>query len=224
MNEKIDADLKSLKIIFDRNKPYILPIIIILTCIILIWQFVIPQFKTLLTAQEDVRQASLRLQTLKENLNALTNIDEKSLDAQLRVLNLALPQDKDFSAILNSIYHASQKTNVSLGNFSLQIGDILSTDKKDNPSTISLSIPVNASIAALNNFAETISKTVPLSEITLIKIRDRTSVIKLSFYYKPLDLSNFKEDARIIPISQKGLTLINSLSGFENVSSLSVIK
>src|SRR3989344_3104909 len=115
MNEKINADLKSLKFIFERNRSYILPSIIILVCIALFLRFVIPQFGILFAAQEEAKQASLKLQTLKENLNVLTNTDEKSLDVQLKILNLALPLNKDFSAILNSIYLASQKAGVNLG-------------------------------------------------------------------------------------------------------------
>ncbi len=218
MTSKINADIKSLKFIFDRNKPYILPAIIILISIILFLQFVIPQFKILLTARSEAKQASLKLQTLKENLNVITNIDEKSLDAQLRILNLALPLSKDFSGILNSIYLASQKTGVNLGSFSLQIGDLSDPKKKDDFPTITLAVPINANAAAVSSFVETISKTVPLSEVILIKIRDINSTIKLSFYYKPLGFTSYKEDAHINPLTQKGLSLINKLSGFENVS------
>ncbi len=222
MNGKIDADLKSLKFIFDRNKPYILPIVIILVCIILFWQFVIPQFKILLATKEEARQASLKLQILKENLNVVTNTDEKSLDEQLKILNLALPLNKDYSGILNSIYYASQKTGVNLGNFSLQIGNLLDSEKKDDFPTISLSIPISANVAAVNSFIETISKTLPLSEVTQIKIRNITSTITLSFYYKPLGLTSYVEDARISPLSKKGQSIIQQLSGFENPSAFQV--
>lgn len=219
MNEKIDADLKSLKFIFERNKLYIFPIIIVMICVALFLQFIIPQFKILFAAQEEVKQASLKLQTLKENLNLLANTNEKSLDESLNILNLALPLNKDFSAILNSIYYASQKTGVSLGSFSLQIGDLAVTQKNDEFPSISLSIPVNANASAVNSFVETLSKTVPLSEVTIIKIKNIASSIKLSFYYKPLGFSDYKEGVRINPISQKGLGIINKLRGFENIFS-----
>ena len=219
MNGKINADLKSLKFIFERNKPYILPSIIIVVCIALFLQFVIPQFRILFAAQEEAKQASLKLQTLKENLNLLTNTDEKFLDAQLKILNLALPLSKDFSGILNSIYYASQKTGVNLGSFSLQIGDLQDVKENDDFPLISLSIPVNANAVGVSSFVEALSKTVPLSEVTIIKIKNIASSVKLSFYYKSLGSSNLKEDARIIPLTQKGLGIINKISGFENASS-----
>lgn len=224
MNGKINAGFKSLKFIFERNKSYILPSVIMLISIVLFLQFVIPQFKILLTVQEEAKQASLKLQTLKENLNVLTNTDEKSLDANLRILNLALPLNKDFSAILNSIYYASQKTGVSLGSFSLQIGDLEETQKNDDFPSISLSIPINANAVGVSSFVETLNKTVPLSEVTLIKIGNITSLVKLSFYYKPLGIPTYKEDARIIPLTKVGLEIINKLSTFENIFSFQQIR
>lgn len=219
MSGKINLDLKSLKFIFERNKPYLFPILIMLVCIILFVQFVIPQFRDLLTAQKEGKEASVRLRTLKESLKVLTNTNEDSLDFQLKVLNLALPLSKDFSGILNAIYFASQKAGIGLGSFSLQIGNLSETKEKDNFPTINLTVPVNSDAQGVNSFVETINKTIPLSEVFLIKTGDRVSFVSLHFYYKPLSASNYREDSRIIPVSQKGLLLINRLSGFENMSS-----
>lgn len=218
MNEKINADLKSLKFIFDRNKPYILPSIIIFACIILFFQFLIPQFNTLLTARQQAKEASLTLAVLKENLNVLTNSNENSLDSQLKILNLALPFNKDFAGILSSIYYASQKTGISLGSFSLQIGGLSEAENNDKFSRISLSIPVNSNVAGVNGFVENISKSLPLSEVTLIKTGERTSTINLAFYYKPLGVGSLGENVRVNPVSQKGLSLINELTGFRESS------
>lgn len=221
MNGKINADLKSIKFVFDRNKPYILPYIIIFACIILFFQFVIPQLKTLFAAREQAKEASEKLEILKENLNVLANTNEETLDLQLKTVSLALPLNKDFSGILSSIYYASQKTGVGLGSFSLKVGDLSEPSNNDKFSTVSLSVPVNSNVDGVGSFVENIGKTVPLSEVTVIKIGERASVINLSFYYKPLDVVSIKEDIRINPVSQKGLALINKLSGFENSYSFS---
>ena len=218
MSEKINVDLKSLKFIFDRNKFYILPVVILLSCIVLFSQFIIPQFETLLMVREEAKEASLKLETLKESLNILVNTSEDSLDSQLKILNLALPLNKDFEGILNSIYYASQKTGVKLGSFSVQIGDLSEAKNNEKFSTISISLPIDAGVAAVNSFVEIINNTVPLSEVSVIKIGDKTSTINLSFYYKPLGSSKSSEDIRINPISKKGLSLINKLTGFDNIS------
>lgn len=218
MDKKVNADIKSLEIILDRNKFYFFPVVIIIVCLVLFFQFIIPQFKTLLIAREEAKEASFKLETLKGNLNILTNLDEASLDSQLKALNIALPAAKDFSGILNSINFSAQKTGVNLGAFSFQIGDLSKSENEDKFPTINLSVPINADIAAVNSFVEAMSKSVPLSEASFIKIGEGTSTINLSFYYKPISAADIKENNRVNPVSEKGLSLIDKLDGFENTS------
>lgn len=222
MNEKINEDIKSLKFILNKDKPYIFPIAIILISVILFFQFVIPQFGALLEARKEALAASIKLETFKANLDVLTNTNEETLDLQLKILSSALPLNKDFIGILNSIYLTSQKTGVNLGSFSLKIGDLSNSDNNDQSSTVNIDIPINANVTAVNNFIGAISKTVPLVEVYSVKVGNVSSSVSLSFYYKPLGASNYSQDARISPISQKGLTIVNQLGKFENISSSAV--
>ena len=219
MNEKINFDINSFKIIYARNKGLIFPTVIIFLCVLLFFQFVIPQFNTLFIAQKEVREATQKIEVLKENLNLLANTDENSLDSQFRILNLALPAGKDFSGVLNSIYYASQKIGASLGSFSFRIGDLSKSEKNEDFSTISLVVPVNAGAAAVNSFVETLAKSVPLSHVSFIKIGENSSSVNISFYYKPLGVSAPSDSDPIIPISQKGISLVNELNSFGNISS-----
>lgn len=219
MNEKVNADLKTLKFIFNKNKRYVFPIVTILVSVILFFQFVIPQFNSFLAVQKEAKELKLKLQVLKENFDIITNINESTLDSQLEILNSALPLDKDFVGILNSIYFAAQKTGVNLGNFSFKVGDLSKSENGDNFPVVSLSLPITSSVAAINSFVEVISKMVPLSEISFVKVGNTSSTVSLSFYYKPLNASNYNWNVRIKPISQKGLMLIDQLSKFENIPS-----
>lgn len=218
MSEKINADLKSLNFIFNKNKPYIFPIVIMLISIILFFQFVIPQFKTLLKVQKEVKESSLRLEILRKNVDVLTNVNEQILDSQLRILNLALPLNKDSIGILNSVYSTSQRTGVNLGSFSFKIGDLTQSENNDNFPVVKLVVPIDAGVTAINSFVETISKTFPLSEVYFVKVGNASSTIGLSFYYKPLGAPNYSRDVSISLISKKGLTLLNQLSEFGNTS------
>ncbi|KKQ28359.1 MAG: hypothetical protein US48_C0012G0012 [Candidatus Levybacteria bacterium GW2011_GWA2_37_36] len=220
MNEKINADLKSLKFILNKNKVYIFPIVVILVSIMLFSQFVIPQADALLAAREEALATSLKIETLKANLDILTNINEETLDSQLKTLSLALPLSKDFFGILNSVYSTVQKTGVDLGNFSFKIGDLAKSENGDNFPVVKLSAPINSGVTAINSFVETISKNVPLAEVYSVKIGNTSSTVSLSFYYRPLSASNYSQDVRISSISQKGLELISQLEKFENASSL----
>jgi hypothetical protein len=187
---------------------------------VLFLEIIIPQFKELLAARKEAKESSIKLEVLKKNLDVLTNIDEKTLDSQLKTLSLVLPSNKDFVGILNSVYSSAQKAGVSLGGFSLAIGDpyLSKSENSNNFPVVRLSIPINADVATANNFIKIISKTAPLSEAYSIKVGNAFSTINLSFYYKPLDVSSYSQSVRVNPISQKGLTLVDQLSKFDNIS------
>lgn len=214
MDGKINEDLKSFKFIFNKNKPYIVSIGVMLISIILFFQSVIPQFNLLLKTREEAKDASLKLEIMRENLDMLSNINEELLDSQLKTVTLALPLNKDFIGILNSVYLTSQRAGVSLGSFSFKVGDLFKSENGDNFPVVKLSAPVDAGITAINSFIKTISTTVPLSEVYLVKVGGTSSSVSVSFYYKPLGASTYNQDVRISPISQKGLILINELDEF----------
>lgn len=220
MNEKINADLESLKFIFNKNKIYLLPVAVILVSIILFFQFVIPQFGALFAATREAKESSLKLEALKQNLSMLANVDEDTLNSQLKILSSALPLSKDFIGILNSIYSTAQRTGVNLGSFSFAIGDLYKSENSDIFPVVKLSAPINSTVTAISSFAEAISKTLPLSEIYLVKAGSTSSTVGLSFYYMPLDSSNYSQDVRVSPVSQEGLKLINQLNGFTSSSAV----
>lgn len=214
MNGKINTEIQSIKFIFDRNKFFLFPAIIVLLCIVLFFQFIIPQFQALSLARQEAGEASEKLQILNDNLNVIINTDDFSLDSQLDILNRALPLNKDFISILNVLNSAALKAGVILNNFSLQIGDISDTEEKDKFPTISVTIPINADAFAVNKFMSAIHNALPLSEVSSVKTGDRVSTINISFYYKSLD-SLKSESYSIKPISQKGLELVNRLRSFQ---------
>lgn len=186
----------------------------------LFFQFVIAQFSVLLKAQKEVKESSLKLGALKENLSVLANISEGTLDSQLKILNSALPLNKDFIGILNSIYFAAQATGVNLGSFSFKVGDISKSENGGNFPSVKLSVPINSGVSAINSFIKKISEMLPLSEVYLVKVGDVSSTVGLSFYYKPLNAANYSQDVRVNPVSQKVLTLVGQLSKFKNVSTI----
>jgi Tfp pilus assembly protein PilO len=221
MSEKVNTDLNSLKLIFNKNRIYIFPIVVVLISIILFFQFIIPQFKGLMSIIKDSNEISSQLKIQKANATVLSNISEEVLASQLTTLNLALPASKDFIGILNSIYSSAQKTGVSLGSFSFDVGDLSKTETGKEFPVAKLSIPVKSGVKEINNFVGLISETFPLSEINLIKMGNTSSVVNLSFFYKPVDESGYKVNARVKPISQKALDLINQLDEFGSAPAFS---
>ncbi len=214
MDGKIDTDLKSIKFILERNKLYIAPVAIMLICVILFFQFILPQFNMIFTAKENAREDLLKLDVLREDLRMLSGIDESSLDSQLEILNHALPSEKDFDGILNAINSSADGQGAILGSYSFAVGDLSGAQGTDKFPTIQLSVPVNSDASTVNKFLGAISKSLPLSEISLVRIGGRASTVNLSFYYKPAFSANIK-NLRISPLSSKGLSLIEQLRSFK---------
>ena len=222
MNEKINLDLRSLKFIYNKDKFYILPIVIILASVMLFFQAVIPQFKVLLATQKEAKAEQLRLQVLNKNLSVISDTNEDVLNSQLEVLKSALPSTKDIVKMLDSINLTSQKTGVNLGNFSFKPGGLAISGNGEIFPVIRLMIPIQADMVAVKDFVEIISKTFPLSEVNAVSVQNAFSTVGISFYYDLIDPSSFKQDVPISPISQKGLNLINQLKEFGDMSNLSL--
>ena len=222
MKEKINANLKSFKFVFNKSKSYIFPSIFILVSILLFFQFVIPEFSLLFKTQEEVNALKAKTELLRENLNMLTNINQDTLDSQYNTMILALPVNKDYIEIINSVNVAAQKAGVGLGNYSFKVGSLGKSDSADISPLIKLTVPIESGLAGSNSFVQIINNTVPLSQIDSVNVGDALSSITLSFYYKLLDTSNYSQDTLISPVSQEGLDLIDQMKEFKTASSFSM--
>lgn len=217
MDGKINLDLISLKFVFNRNKPYIFSAVIILISIILFFQFVIPEFNGLIKARKEAKELSARLVTLNKSLNVLTNVNNEELDSQFNTLISALPTNKDVVRILNSINYAASKTGAIFGSFSFRVGDINVSEKGENVPVVKISVPIKADTKIISSFIEILSKTVPLSEINSVKINNASSMVVLSFYYRPMGDADYNQDT-VNPVSQKGISFIDRMAKFDNPS------
>ncbi|MEK7518267.1 MAG: hypothetical protein AAB583_07025 [Patescibacteria group bacterium] len=221
MESRINTEIQSLRIIYNRNKHYIIPVVVIFVSIVLVILVVIPQFKTLLKVREQAKQASIVLDRLKKDLGVLESQDKEILESQLRTSNLALPTNKEVGGILNALYTAAERSGVSIGRFSFQVGNLGSEDKSNVKfSTIGLSLSLDSGILAINSFIDIIGKTLPISDISAIKTDDNVSNISLLFYYRALPQTNVS--SRIMPISQKNLELLSKINDYNNATEIAL--
>ena len=222
MEEKVNVDVSSLIVIFNKNKSYILPVVVIIISVLLFLQFAIPQFNALFKAREEAKTTLAKIKKLKENLAVLSNIDDNVLDSQLNTLSLALPLRKDYIGVLDTINSVAKETNVSVGGFSLEIGDISKSENSESffP-MIRFSAPINTDILGTFRFINGIGKTaVPLSNVYYVNAGKESASVGLAFYYMPISsISNLNPDATIVPVSKDGLALIDQLIGLQKISS-----
>lgn len=218
MKKKVNIDSTTFWFLYRRYKEYLLPVGIIFVCILLFILLIVPQFQNFLDTQQQAKVESNKLVILRNNLNLLTNMDESQMDSQLQIVSAALSPNKDFEGVLNGISVAANKAGVFLGDYEFQVGDITkpSLNIQSFPS-LQLLLTINGGVSGITRFMAELYKTVPLSEITDVKVTSTTSEITILFYYKPFPPLGFDDSAPINPVSQQGLSAISNLSSWNNV-------
>jgi len=220
MNEKVNLDLLSIKFIFDKNKYYILPVVIVLISVFLLFKFVIPQYDSLIAIREQAKTEKLKLNTLKENLKLLTKVNEEDLNSRFDILTSALPLDKNVVLLLNAIYSSAQKTGVEIGPFSFSLEDTTRGQDEGNIPVIKLSLPINSDAVAANDFIKTMMETVPLSQVDSFHVKEEGTLIDLDFYYLPQGVLDYDLTLQLTPVSKEGLLLIDQMNKFKEESAI----
>lgn len=215
MNNKIKATVNAFRPLVMQYKAFLVPVVIIIICSALLVKVIYPQFQSIFVLHQEATKAKEKLSVLKNNFSLLSELSDSTLDSQLKIVNAALPTNKDFIGIINAISYASSINGVSVGDFTLQIGD-LSQQPTDTTkfSSISLNLSVNGNIDDINNFLSALSATLPLSEVTSINLGTFVSSVTVNFLYKPLPPVNYSDSTPIKPIKSASLKLINELSTF----------
>lgn len=219
--KKINLDKDAFNKLYTRYKDYLLPVSAVLICIILFVKLIIPQIQNLTDLKKQEEQENQKLQILKNNLSLLYNLNQNTLDSQLKITSKTLPVEKDFIGILNGISAAASKAKVGLGDYGFQVGDLtkLPTSVKGYPS-IQLVLNISGSLDSSINFLKELEKTVPMSEVTDVSLNNRGSNLNLVFYYKPLAPVKLRDDIPLVPLSSQNLNVIDDLSGWNNVQLL----
>jgi Tfp pilus assembly protein PilO len=223
-DKKFNVEFENLIILYKHYKDYLLPLGVILACVLMVIFVIVPQFEQYFSLQDQLKIETQKLTVLKSNYLFLSNLDNASATSDLNTLSLALPQNKDFAGIMNSISFVSAKTGVSVGDFEFSVGN-LSNAAAGVISYPSISIDVNlvGSTQAIMQFITELYKTAPASEVTNIKIGGHAGSITVLFYYKTFSLQNVDQTVPIVALSAKDTQLIKDVSTWNNVASGQIV-
>jgi hypothetical protein len=135
----------------------------------------------------------------------------------LQIVSVALPPNKDFSGVLDGISVAANKSGVFLGDYEFQVGNIStpSISIQSFPS-LQITLKINGGVSGVTRFITELYKTVPLSEVSSVKVSNSDSEITALFYYKPFPPLGFNSSLPINTVSPQGLSVINTLSSWNN--------
>lgn len=220
LNKDINFSLNpnTLNILYRKYKNFLLPVFIIIGCLVTFFIIVTPQLRALLNTKDQEKLEQQKLQTLKNNYNLLFNMNESGLNSNFKVLTKALPSTKDFAGIVNSISYNSLISGVVVGDFQFSVGDVEKAPEGALFPNLQMKLNISGSPKAILLFISNLYKSVPLPEVTNIKQSGATATLSLQFYFKAFPQNSINDDTAISQFSPKDLSLINTISSWDNTS------
>lgn len=154
MNNKVNFDVNALDVIYKKYKEFIPPIGAIVVCVLLFFYVIIPQVQNYFVLLDQTKLENITLQSLKNNLSFLRNLNENKLSDQVKIVSSALPLDKDFGGVLYALSAVSAKSGVLLGNYSFQVGKLAETNVSSNFPSLSINVQLNSNVLSTARFVK----------------------------------------------------------------------
>lgn len=186
MKKNISLSESALSLLYFKYKKLIFSSFLFFTSAFIIFQVLIPQVKNYFEFKEKIKDSRKKIDILKNNYTFSSNLNEYNLNSDLDVVSLALPTEKDFASILNSISDASNNSGVDLSDYSFNVGDLSSESAEiKTESYIQIDLEAGGSINSLKNFLFELSTKFPLSESVTFETGQTKSSVVIYFYHKP---------------------------------------
>ena len=216
MNKPAPINQTTLRILYYRNRPFILPTILFVLSLIIIVEAVFPQVQQWFTIHSAISSSLQKIDSLNKNIATLNKISEKDLDAKLEFLSEVLPENKDYVGILSAISSAAISSGTSLGDYNFNVGNLSSSETKNN--TIQLKLSLTGGIVEARKFIVQLKKQTPLSSLADVEIGNDLITVVASFYFKPFPVVSYQKAQDIINLTPQEENLYTSLKSSLNTA------
>lgn len=226
MNNEVFFGKGSLRYYYYRFKDssyYSITVILItlVVCVLLILQFILPQFDKWFSIRNEVIATRERIAIIEDNTGYMNTLNRNQLNSSIEIASLTLPPEKNFKRILDALNTAAFRTNVTLQDFDFHVGKVsaLSSSQINNAglkgiSAVTLIVVVNNTVDETRKFINELSKTLPLSEVVSVDGASGSITITINFYQKQLPKHTLKDDKPIPHVVESNATLINKLASW----------
>jgi len=201
----------------------------IVVCLLLIFTFVIPEISQWFSIQTEVATAQQRISVLQNNINFMNNLNKGTVDNQLQVASQALPPQKDFGLILQSISSAALTSGVALGDYTFPVGNITSTKitpvsgAANQTPGLPVTVIITGSFEKVKRFIAAIENNSPVAQVTSIDGSGKTISLTIEFYEKPFPTLSVTGDTPLTPLSPKQSALLEQLANGQKTTGASSI-
>lgn len=215
MSKIISFKQGSYQLLYYRYKNFIVPLVVIMISIFVFINFVIPQINDFFSLNEEQQILKDKIAVVKKNIGLLSSLNDQDIDKKVKIISLALPIEKDFAGVINSISKTANSAGVSVEDYSFIVGELStkSAQMSANPS-IRIVLRINGDIKDAESFLRELDKSLPVSEVTDLTLDKTSSNITAVFYYSPFSSTKFNEDAVIQPLSKDETNLISKISAW----------
>lgn len=175
--------------------------VIIVFCLIASIFAVVPAIGTVRETLSNMQTLADETDMLQKKLNILNTLDEDMLRVQLKEVLSAVPAERSFATVFETVEGVAAQTGVSVISMNLVGGATLATpsaskisasDKKLGTRTIPFSVSINGSLSAVQEFIARIPKVRRLFRIRVFSIsfpkdlRPLTVSVEMDAFYEPL--------------------------------------
>ena len=203
--------------LYFENKEYALPLFAIIVSVLLFFVFIVPQAISFPSRKNEIDIETAKLNKIKESEKVLSTIDEDLIDSQLKIASKALPSNKAFEEVLNSISTVVMLSNTQIKSYQFQEDENVLADANKFPS-LTFEVDIIGGVGQAIEFINQLYKTHPISEVTSIISTGNVSTITILFYYKQFPSIIFEDIAQIRNMSAKEKSTIDEISKWDDVS------
>lgn len=213
---------------YKKHKNTILIVGLLLGGLFVIYQVIMPQFRQIQDNLVKLEEAERKVDTLKETVRVLATISDVELDQYYTLSNVGLPQGKDILLVFNELLAASQKTEITLGDLTINLGDVFARERKETDATtvppvlgspaINFTINVEGGVENIRAFAQELYNSIPVVEVLGISVNGERGEINANFFFNPLAQTSTDSEEAAKEFMPTELELINQLQQWSDAS------
>lgn len=162
-----------------KSNLFISPFLVLISCMGLSLIFIKPKIEEIQIARENIKTETERLQKLTEKAAFLTAQDENKLSEDIKLLDTALPSQKDVPSFMSTVNLLANEASISVtsiqlspGKISTETGKINRGEKVEPVDSLGGKLPINLTIEGtydtVKNYIIRMAKAMPLQTVQSI--------------------------------------------------------
>jgi len=193
-------------------------LVVFLLGALIVWKGILPQTHDWFSVQDEIKATKERVSQLQANQSLIEGMAQSKLDKDYAVAATALPYQKDYAGMIESIDGATTVSNMERNDYSIEIGNLSTKSAQLSPqTTITVKVSLQGDAAGLQKFLSQLTKELPLSEVVSVEYTDMAVSLEVNFFYKYLSPSTkFPYTNPIQTLSPNNQKLLKDLAIWQN--------